>query len=59
MGGWGTFLGVPTGAVVVFGDLEWGPPILGNYHMVSLRKSDTPKHKAAALPTARQKSAHL
>ena len=33
----GTFLGVPIIRIIAFGVLDWGPPILGNYHMVQLR----------------------
>ena len=29
----GTFLGVPVIRIIVFGDLYWGPLILGNYHI--------------------------
>ena len=29
----GTVLGVPVIRTIVFWDLYWGPPILGNYHM--------------------------
>ena len=30
----GTFLGVPIVRILVFWGLDWGPLILGNYHMV-------------------------
>ena len=28
------FLGVPIARIILFGSLYWGPPILGNYHVV-------------------------
>ena len=31
----GTILGVPIIRTIVFWGLHWGPPILGNYHMIS------------------------
>ena len=35
---WGTFLGVPIIATIVYLGLYWGPPILGKYHMEFLKK---------------------
>ena len=32
-----TFLGVPIIRTIVFWGLYWGPPFLGNYHMISYR----------------------
>ena len=32
----GTFLGVPIIRTIVFWGLYWGPPILGNYHILGL-----------------------
>ena len=29
----GTFLGVPIIRIIIFWGLDWGPPILGNYHL--------------------------
>ena len=33
----GTLLGVPILRIIIFWGLYWGPPILGNYHMVESR----------------------
>ena len=33
----GTILGVPITRIIVFSGLHWGPPILGNYLITSLR----------------------
>ena len=33
----GTILGIPIIRTIVFRGLYWGPPILGNYHIISLR----------------------
>ena len=30
----GTLLGVPIIRIIVFWGLHWGPPILGNYHVL-------------------------
>ena len=40
VGGWfpkirGTFLGIPIIRIIVFWDLDWDPPIWGNYHVSS------------------------
>ena len=33
----GTFLGVPIGRIIIFWDLHWGPPLLGNCHIIKER----------------------
>ena len=35
----GTILGVPIIRIIVFGGLYWGPPILGNSHIVSIKEA--------------------
>ena len=30
----GTFLGVPIIRTIIFWGLYWGPPVLGNYHII-------------------------
>ena len=30
---WGTILGVLIIRIIIYWDLHWGPPIMGNYHM--------------------------
>ena len=32
----GTILGVPVLRIIVFWGLYWGPPILGNYHILQV-----------------------
>ena len=39
----GATLGVPVPLLVLFGDLYWAPPILGNYHIWSLLTKELPK----------------
>ena len=46
----GTIVGVPIIRTIIYWGLYWGPPILGNYHMLKLRQELSP-FTAAALPT--------
>ena len=46
----GTFLGVPTIRIIIFGDPYWGPPILGNYHMSSSADRRGPVSLSSRLP---------
>ena len=39
----GCFLGVPTIRIMASGDLDWGPHISRNYHLISFACS-TPQH---------------